>query len=90
MIDAIFGGAEHHLGFIAARHAAQMSKEVVAVHHRHVPVEQNRLGHRALADFKRSSRRPRPRRSEIETFQDAARDLSDDAGIIDDQTCSSF
>ena len=53
MIDAVFGGAEHHLGLIAAGHAAQMAEELVAVHHRHVPVEQNGLGHRALADDQR-------------------------------------
>ena len=45
----------------------------------HVPVEQNRLGHCALAHFKRLLAVLSFDDLEIETFQDAARDLSNDA-----------
>src|SRR6266478_2171101 len=41
--DIVLGGAEHHLGRIAAGQAAQIAEELVAVHHRHVPVKQDRL-----------------------------------------------
>src|SRR6478672_5744405 len=51
--DVVFGGAEHDLGRIATGHAAQVAEELVAVHDRHVPVEQNRFGHGALANLKR-------------------------------------
>src|SRR3981189_1359355 len=46
--DIVLGGAEHHLGRVATGHAAQIAEEFVAVHHGHVPVEQDRLGHGAL------------------------------------------
>jgi len=36
MIDVVLGGAEHHLGHIAAYHAAQIAEELVAVHVGHV------------------------------------------------------
>src|SRR5260370_27087498 len=53
MVDSVFSGAEHHLGLVTAGQAAQIAKEFVAVHHRHVPVEQDRLGQSALANLKR-------------------------------------
>src|ERR1043166_6889042 len=45
----VLGGAEHHLGRVAARQPAQRLEELVAVHHRHVPIEQHRVGQLALA-----------------------------------------
>src|SRR5882724_548244 len=53
MSDIVFGGAEHHLGRIATGHAAQIAEELIAVHHWHVPIEQNRLGQGALANLER-------------------------------------
>ena len=53
MRDIVFGSAEHHLGLVAARHMAQIAEEFIAIHDRHVPVEQDRLGQSALADFQR-------------------------------------
>src|SRR5882757_5485435 len=79
MGDVVFGGAEHHLGLVAAGHAAQIAEELVAVHHRHVPVEQDRFRHRALADFERLFAVFGFDDLEVETFQDAARNLSNDA-----------
>src|SRR4051794_40409889 len=86
MIDAIFGGAEHHLGLIAARHAAQMTHEVVAVHHRHVPVEQNRLWHRALANDQSVHTVFGFDDVKTESFEDAARHFTNNAGILNNET----
>jgi len=41
------------LGLVAAGHAAKIAKEFETVHHRHVPVEQDRLGQAALAGLQR-------------------------------------
>src|SRR5947207_2826529 len=45
--DVVFGGAEHHLGPVAAGKPAQRLEELVAVHLRHIPVEKD--GVRELA-----------------------------------------
>ena len=78
------------LGCVAAGHAAQIAEELVAVHDRHVPVEQDRIGQAALADFERLLAVLGLDDLEIQAFQDAPCDLSDDAGVIDDKTCSHF
>src|SRR6185437_4599609 len=39
--DVVLGGAEHDLRAVAARHPPQRPQELVAVHLRHVPVEQD-------------------------------------------------
>ena len=79
MCDIVFGGAEYHLGRIAAGHAAQIAEEFIAIHHGHVPVEQNRLGHGALADVQRFRAVLGFDDLEIKTFQNTACDLSNDA-----------
>ena len=66
-------------GCVAAGHAAQIAEEFVAVHHRHVPVEQDRLGQSALADFQRLLAVLGFDDLEIQSFQDAPRDFADDA-----------
>jgi len=48
MVDSVFSGAEHHLALVAAGQATQIAQEFIAVHHRHVPVEQDRIGQAAL------------------------------------------
>src|SRR3569832_2677939 len=85
--DIVLRGAEHHLGLIAARHAAKISEELVAVHDRHVPVEQNGFRQSALADFKRLLAVFSFHDLEIQSFLNAPCNLSDDAGVIPDQTC---
>ena len=79
MGDVVFGGAEHHLGLVAAGHAAQIAEELVAVHDRHVPVEQDRVGQSALADFQRLLAVLGFDDLEIQAFQDTPCDFSDDA-----------
>ena len=37
--DVVLGGAEHHLGLVAAGALAQLDEEFDPRHHRHVPVE---------------------------------------------------
>src|SRR5262249_45543530 len=90
MRDIVLGGAEDHLGLIASRHAAQISKELVAVHDRHVPIEQDRLGQTTLARLQRLLAVLGFDDVEIQAFQNTPRDLSDDARVIDYQTCSHF
>jgi hypothetical protein len=79
MVHAVFGGAEHHLGRIAAGHAAQIAEEFVTVHHRHVPVEQDRLGQSALADLERLLAVLGFDDLEIHLFQNPPCDFADDA-----------
>src|SRR5215510_16289065 len=47
--DVVLGRAEHDLGLVAARQSPQRPQELVAVHLRHVPVEQNSVRQLALA-----------------------------------------
>src|SRR5712675_2322772 len=77
--DVVFSGAEHHLGLVSAGHAAQIAEEFIAVHHGHVPVEQDRLGHGTLADFERFRAVLGFHDLEIKTFQDTACNLANDA-----------
>src|ERR1700758_4887800 len=51
--DIVLRGAEHHLGLVAAWHAAEIAEELVAVHDGHVPVQQDGFRQSALADLKR-------------------------------------
>src|SRR3954462_5687337 len=88
MRDVVLGGAEHHLGLVATRHAPEMAEELVAVHHRHVPVEQDRVGQAALAGLQRLLTVLGFEDLEVEALQDPARNLADDAGIINDETSS--
>src|SRR3982074_1240456 len=88
--DVGFSGAEHHLGRIPAGHAAQIAEELIAVHHRHVPVEQYGVGQSALADFQRLLAVLGFDDLEIQAFQDAPCDFSNDARVIDNKTCSHF
>src|SRR2546423_6139034 len=84
--DVVLGGAEHHLGPIAMRHPAQRTQEFVAVLLRHVPIEKHRVGHVAVAGFKRLLAALALRNLEFESFENSPRHLADDAGIINDQT----
>src|ERR1700691_1234897 len=83
----VFRRAEHHLGLVAAGHATKISEEFVAVHDRHVPVQKDGFGQSALADLERLLAVFSLHDLEIQTFQNAPCDLSDDARVIPDQTC---
>jgi hypothetical protein len=60
--------------------------ELEAVHHRHVPVQQHRVGQLVLADLERFGAVLGLGDFEFQAFQDPACDLAHDAGIIDHQT----
>src|SRR5665213_3729605 len=62
-----------------------MAEEFQTVHDRHVPVEQDRLGQTALADFERLLAVLGFHDLEIQSFQDPPRDFAGDAGVIDDE-----
>jgi len=85
--DVVFGGAEHDLGLVAAGHAAEIAKEFIAVHDRHVPVEQDGFGQSAPADLECLFAVFGFDNLEIQSFQYAPCNFSDDAGVINDQTC---
>ena len=61
--DVVLGGAEHHDRRLAAIGLAQLAQEVDAAHHRHVPVQQDRVGHALQARIQGLAGRPRPLRS---------------------------
>ena len=84
--NVVFGSAEHYPRRVTTGHAAQMAKEVIAVHHGHVPVEQHRFRHGPFADDQGVHTVFGLDDLKIESFQNTARDLSHDAGIIDNET----
>ena len=73
-------------GFLAAGQAAQLAKELETVHDRHVPVEEHGVGHRFRAEVERLLAVLGLGDPEVEPFEDAARDLADHAGVVDDET----
>src|SRR6266508_1113081 len=84
--DIILGRAEHHLRPISIRQPAQHPEELVAVHLRHVPVEQNGLRHLSPADVERLLAVLGFENLELEPFENSPRHLSDDARIVNNQT----
>src|SRR5205085_2485245 len=84
--DIVFSCAEYDLGSVTAGQAAQRLEEVVAVHHRHVPVEQYRVGQCDAALLERLLSVLGLDDLEIETFENSPRHLADDARIVDHQT----
>src|SRR5579862_6671592 len=84
--DVVLGGAEHHFRPVAAGQPAQHPQEVIAVHFRHVPVEQDGIGQLPLAGFDGFLAVLGFRDLEIETFEDPSRHLADDARVVDNQT----
>src|SRR5262245_4143833 len=79
MRHVVLGGAEHDLGPIAVGHPPQRAQEFVAVHLRHVPVEQDGIGHLAAAGLDRLLTVFRFDDFELETFENPPRHFSDDA-----------
>src|SRR5262249_16080781 len=90
MRHVVLRGAEHHLRHVAAGHAAQIAEELVRIHHRPVPVAQDRIGQTAHPGLKRLLAVLGIHNLEIQTFQDAACDFPDDARVINNKTCSHF
>src|SRR5205085_11164514 len=83
--DIVLGGAEDDLGLVAAGLLAQRDDELDAAHHRHVPVEQDQVGHRLGALAERVLAVFGLAYLETETLDDMARNLADYARVIDDQ-----
>src|SRR5215217_1234894 len=77
--DIILGGAEHVYKHIAAGETAHRLEKVIAVHHRHVPVEQDRVGQCAAALLQRLLAVFCLRNLEVEPFENTPRHLADDA-----------
>src|ERR1700690_1198510 len=86
MRDVVFGGAEHYLGRVAARQFAQRTQELVAVHFRHVPVEQDRIGQMGPAGGERLLAIFGFHDLEFESFKNSPRHLADDTGVVNNQT----
>src|SRR5690242_18284497 len=86
MRDIVFGGAEHHFRTVASRQPTKRAQEVVAVHLRHIPIEQNSLRQLLPARFERLLAVLCFQDLEIEPFQNSPRHLSNDAGVVNDQT----
>src|SRR5262245_35273122 len=84
--DIIFRGAEHDLGAVAVRHPAQHAQELIAVHLRHVPVEQHCIRHPRPAGFNRLLAVLGLGDLELEPFENSPRHLANDARIVNDQT----
>ena len=81
----VLGRTEHHFRRVTARLPPQRPQEVDAVHHRHVPVQQHRIGHPRPAGFQRLLAIRRFVGGEIEVLDNSPRDLAHDTGVIDDQ-----
>src|SRR5262249_2435664 len=81
----ILGCAEHHLRTIAIRQPAQHAQELVAVHFRHVPVEQHGVRHLTAADIEGLLAVLGFHDLEVEAFENSASDFADHARIINHQ-----
>ena len=82
----VFGGAEDDRGAFPARLAAQGAEEVDAVHHRHVPVEEDAIRHGLAAGFERLGAVGSLLGLKAQILDDAARDFANDTAIVHDQT----
>src|SRR5712671_1025567 len=86
MGHVVLGGAEHHLRSVAAGKPTQRPQELVAIHLRHVPIEQHRVRQLALTRSQRLLAVLGLGDLELESFEDAPRHLADHARVVDDQT----
>jgi hypothetical protein len=84
--DIVLGGAAHHLGAEPARQTAHFLQECYAVHSRHVQIEKHHVGKAAPAHVEGLLAVFRLGNLELHPFQDAARHLANDAGVIDHET----
>ena len=65
---------------------AEQLQELHPAHHRHVPVEQDDVGHPGFAAGQRFLAVAGLLDLELERFEDVPRDLADHLEVIDDQT----
>src|SRR6202034_156101 len=86
MCDVVFGGAEHPFRPIPAGKPPQHPQEIVAVHFRHIPVEQDRIRQLPFAGFDRLLAVLCFHDLEFETFEDSPSYLANDARVVDNQT----
>src|SRR4051812_50166721 len=86
MGDVVLGRAEHDLWPIAAGKTTQCLEKIVAIHHRHIPVEQHGVGQCTTALFECLLAVFSLDNLEIETFENPPRNLADDARVVDYET----
>src|SRR4051812_36886453 len=84
--DIILSGAKHHLRPVAIGEPPQPAQELIAVHLRHVPVEQHGFWHLRAADFERLLAVLSLDDLKLQPFEDAPGHFADDARVINDQT----
>ena len=86
MRDMSFSVVQNTTGGLSGPNSARSRlQEVDAVHHRHVPVQQDAVGHAGAAGIQRLLAIAGLGDGEAVRFQDAARDLAHDAAVIDDE-----
>src|SRR5690606_7506444 len=83
--DVVLGRAEHHFRAASAIEPAEFRNELDAIHHRHVPVEQDQVRHAFAAFVERIPAVLGYADLEFEAFDDVPRDLADHPRVIDDQ-----
>src|SRR5690606_16579704 len=85
MRHVILGCAEDDLGLVVVAALAKQLEEFHTAHHRHVPVEQDDVGHAGLAARQRLAAVAGLVDLEFERFQDMAGDLSDHLAVVNYQ-----
>src|SRR5215216_5192599 len=85
MVQAVLRRAEDDIRSLALRCAAQLLEEAVAVHDRHVPVEEDHVRHLGLAGLQARLPVPGFGDPKDEALDDFAGYLADHAGVINDQ-----
>src|SRR5205085_5226252 len=86
MREVVLGGAEDDLRLVAVRHGAERAQEFIAVHNRHVPIQENRLGHLLGAGFERLPAVGRFHDGKTKAFENSSGHLPDHARIVDYKT----
>src|SRR5437660_263808 len=82
MCNVVLGRAEYHFRSLAAGKAAQHAQEIIAVHFRHVPIKQNRVGKFALTSLGGLLAVRGFENLKLEIFQNSSRDFADNTGVI--------
>jgi hypothetical protein len=83
--DVVLGGAEDDLGRAPVGPPAQLGEELDPAHHRHVPVEQDHVGHGLVALGERFLAVRGLVHRKAERLDNVPRNLADHPRIIDDQ-----
>ena len=53
MVDVVFGCTEHDHGAIATRQLTEIFEKIYPIHHWHVPIKENSIGHLIFAQIQR-------------------------------------